>query len=364
MRERCIALLLVLTPLIAQGQGNTSQETAENTEQTAVTNNDGDDPSITWVDDSHAYATDRAQELTEWMDSFFGDPIYELEKPESLIRLEWRNTWDEQDDYKSRLRLRGKVQLPALSERLELVFSGEDDDILADGQDDDDDRDSSAGFVYRVNERQRSRLDLTLGVKWLGLRPGIRYRNQGPIAQDWGYRFTQRVEWEDDEGFYSTGQFNLDHALSSDQLLRWSSRIIYGEETLGAEWTTGVSLRQKFETPYLHDPFVISYFTNVNGVSDPSRLENVSLGVLFRRQVFRPYFFAELEPSYNFRKREEDTSRSGVWNIVLRLEILFETQRRIVRSSDDNAGQPVPSADEFDTSRDDSEIFLRESRQP
>ena len=353
MRTALTVLLLALPSLAAYAQGDDSASRGASAEQHKTAPDGEEESTVTWVDDSHAYATDRTQALTEWMDSFFGDPIYELEKPESLVRLEWRNTWDEQDDYKSRLRLRGKVNLPALSKRLDLVFSGEDGETLADGQNENDDRDGTAGFIFNVNERARSRLDLTLGLKWLGVQPGIRYRNQGPIVQDWGYRFTQRLEWENDEGFYTTGQFNLDHALSDDQLLRWSSRVIYGEETLGAEWTTGLSMRQKFETPYSHDPFVISYFTNANGVTDASRLENVSFGMLFRRQLFRPYFFAELEPSYNFRKREEDTNRSGVWNIVLRFEILFERQRRIVRDGEDgSSAQPVPSSDAFDNSTD------------
>ncbi len=86
------------------------------------------DSDVTWMDDSHAFATERAQELTEWMDGFFGDPVYELEKPESLMRLEWENTWDQQDNSNTRLRLRGKVRLPRLSERLSIIFSGEDGD--------------------------------------------------------------------------------------------------------------------------------------------------------------------------------------------------------------------------------------------
>ena len=38
------------------------------------------------------------------------------------------------------------------------------------------------------------------------------------------YRYTQRLQYETDEGFYTTGQINLDHALSENNLLRWSNR--------------------------------------------------------------------------------------------------------------------------------------------
>ncbi|MCB1843950.1 MAG: hypothetical protein KDI09_13385 [Halioglobus sp.] len=283
-----------------------------------------DDMAITWVDTTHAYATDQAQALTEWMDSFFGDANYDLEQPESLLRLEWANTWDEEDDSNSRVRLRGKIQLPELSKRLNLVFNGEDGDTL-----EEDERDSAenVGILFKVGERRRSRVDLTLGLDWDELTPGIRYRNQGPIVDRYRYRFTQRLEYSTDDGAYATGELNLDLAQSENRLVRWSNRAIYGEESDGVEWRSRIAVRQRFETPTLHDPFVFSYFATVNGVTDPNYVKNYRLGVLFRRQFFRRYFFAEIEPSYNFRKREEE-SRNGVWNVTLRFEILLEPDRR------------------------------------
>ena len=41
---------------------------------------------ITWVDDSHAYATNKTQELTQWMDDFFGATVNDLEQAEILTQ--------------------------------------------------------------------------------------------------------------------------------------------------------------------------------------------------------------------------------------------------------------------------------------
>ena len=68
------------------------------------------DPDITWVDSSHAYATNQAQALVEWMDAFFGDQTYNLEQAESYLRLEFIEDWDQDDGNKFKVRLRGKVQ--------------------------------------------------------------------------------------------------------------------------------------------------------------------------------------------------------------------------------------------------------------
>ena len=87
---------------------------------------DPNDIPVNWVDESHAYATNQAQALTEWMDAFFGDPEYDAEQAESLLRLELANEWDEEDGNDFSVRLRGKVQLPKISRRLNLVFAGEE----------------------------------------------------------------------------------------------------------------------------------------------------------------------------------------------------------------------------------------------
>ena len=138
---------------------------------------DLENPSITWVDSSHAYATDQVQALTVWMDNFFGDPTYDLEKPDSLVRLEWQNNWDEEDGYKGRVRLRGKLHMPRISKRLNLIFSGKDGDNL--GADERKENTDLVGVQYSLGELNRSRVDLTLDAGTWDLRPGIRYRNQG-----------------------------------------------------------------------------------------------------------------------------------------------------------------------------------------
>ena len=289
-----------------------------------------EEPTISWADTSHAYATDQAQALTEWMDDFFGDPNYDIEKAESLLRLEWVNEFDQDDNYNTKFRLRGKLQLPKVSKRLNLVFSGEDGDNLTD---DDRDNGDNVGLLYNVKESSRSRVDLTLGIDWDELRPGIRYRNQGPISERNRYRYTQRLQYEDDEGFYTTGQINLDHALKENTLIRWSNRAIYGEETKGVEWRSALSLRQRLKSERKKHNLVVSYFGAVNGFTDPSYTKNYRMGVQFRRQVLRRYLFVELEPAYNYRKENADASRDWAWSVFLNFEIALERDLRRMRKN-------------------------------
>ena len=295
------------------------------------------EPPVTWVDSSHAYVTDQAQALTEWIDSFFGDPNYDIEKPESLLRLEWATSWDEEDDDNTKIRLRGKLQLPAISKRLNLFFSGTDGDDLGNLTEDERDQDDRVGLLYNVGDKNRSRLDLTVGFSTSGVRPGIRYRNQGPISERIRYRFTQRLQYDVDERFYTTGQLNLDRALKENTLLRWSNRAVYGEETEGVEWRSVVALARRLRDEGKKRNRVISGFTSVKGYTDPSYTRNYQIGALFRSQLWRRYLFVEVEPSYNWRKNNEEEDRNGVWHIVVRFEIALERDLRRLRNGDDKA---------------------------
>ena len=285
---------------------------------------DAEDAPINWVDTTHAYATDRAQALTEWMDNFFGDPNYDLEKAESLLRVVWRNEFDQSDGYNTKVRLRGKLQLPKISKRLNLFFGGEDGDDLSNDERKSEDR---AGLLYTIDQRKRSRVDLTLGFSSEGFKPGVRYRNQGPLYEDSSYRFTQQVEYRDNKGYFTTGELNFDKALTRADLLRFSNEAVYGEKTEGTEWQSALILYQR-RSLHKKDPRVFAWFGSINGVTDPAYVKNYRLGVLFRRQLYRPYLFVELQPSYNFRKHRDDDERREAWSLELNFEVALERDLR------------------------------------
>ncbi len=289
---------------------------------------DPNDVPINWVDTSHAMVTNRAQELTEWMDAFLGDPEYNIEQAESFLRLEAINEWDEDEGNSFRLRLRGKVQLPKISRRVNLVFAGDEGDELTEEERRAEDR---VGLQYKVREGGRSRVDATLSYASGNIRPGVRYRNDGYFSDLVSYRYIQRLQWDRDEEFFTTGTFDTNFKLDEDNMLRWSNRAVWGEDTDGVEWRTRLSLRER---RYLNSkrPLVLRYFGAINGVTRPdSFVKNYRLGVVWRRQVYRDFLFAEIEPAFNYRRKELEDDREGFWSLILRLEIALERDLRRVR---------------------------------
>jgi hypothetical protein len=304
--------------LVAVGScGSARAEDSEETEQLP----------ITWVDTSHAYATNATQDLVQWMDDFFGAPIEDAERAESYLRLILIDDWDTSDQHSFKARVRGQVQMPKLSERIALVFAGDDGEELSEEEREEED---TVGLRYEILEAARSRVDLTMGLSTSQLKPGIRFRQRAPLfSENSSYRFTQRIQYWTEDGWLGISQLDLNPRLTEDSVVSWNSRLRYGEETDGTEWRTGINLRTRYRADD-DRPIGFQYFARVNGVTDPSNyVRNYSLGVLFRRQIYRDYLFFEAEPTVNWRQDEFDDDRDVVWGIVFRLEIaLLEDLRR------------------------------------
>ena len=288
---------------------------------------EADDPKVNWLDGSQGYLTDQTQILANWMDSFFGDSDYDSEQAESIIRIELEHDWNSEDGSSFGSKIRGRVHMPRLSKRLSLVFSGDEEqdgnfsDTLPGQQEDD-----RIGFQFAGRETSKSRFDYTLGWSKGHLRPGIKYRRQGELGEKTTYRLTERIQYEHEKNIYSRTNFRISRLLTNNSILNWSSRLVYGERTLGVEWATQFSMLYRYK---LDDdrPIAISYFVGASGVTRPdSYASNYSAGLLYRRQFMRDYLFLEFEPSANYRKLTADDGRELFWRAVLKLEIAISKQ--------------------------------------
>ncbi|GIR90319.1 MAG: hypothetical protein CM15mP89_3240 [Gammaproteobacteria bacterium] len=98
--------------------------------------------------------------MTQWVDNFFGNDERDLEQAESRLRLRTIYDWDQRLDNEFKLRLGGKVSLPQISKRLDLVFRGEDMDGF--GSEGAEDRaEDRIGLQYQVGPRKSASIGLT-----------------------------------------------------------------------------------------------------------------------------------------------------------------------------------------------------------
>lgn len=338
---RCIAtpkifalLLLIATSIaLADDKGESTPPTPANVdaptrsvaqEESSSPNKDPEEEDERWIDAGHDYAAQKANEMTQWVDNFFGNDERDLEQAESRLRLRTIYNWDDRLDNEVKFRLGGKVSLPQISKRLDLVFRGEDMDDFS-NQGVDDPSEDRIGLQYQVGPResQKHRFDLTVGFGSSGPKPGVKYVYQDAFAEDLNFRFTQRFTYDLGEGGYGTSRFVLDKALRERELIRAYTKLLYGEETDGTEWSSSLSYARGWQG----DGGRVGaswIYVGVDGQTEPYEfVKNYKIGLRLRRQAIRDFLFWEIEPSYNWRIDEPYFDREGAWRVELRLEFLM-----------------------------------------
>ena len=76
-----------------------------------------------WLDQTQSIASNSANGLAMRMDRFFGVQRIDIEAAYSSLRLTTIQSWNDIDDFDTGVRLRGKVHLPRINERISLIFS-------------------------------------------------------------------------------------------------------------------------------------------------------------------------------------------------------------------------------------------------
>ncbi len=274
-----------------------------------------------WLDDSHEYVSERADNLAAWMDSFFGVNRVDEEAPYSTLRLRVEPEWDEMDGWDTGLSLRGKVHLPNLNKRVALLFSDDDertgnDDLLIDQQNAPDD----IALQITGRERKHDRIDFKIGLRsTLHPKTSVRYRYEKPLSEAVIGRFSQEALYRTDDGFASVTRAELDTIIDDDKVLQWTNRLRWFEDEPGVSWNTGLSLNRR-----LSNNRVLGYYTAISGATEPGYYtRSYGFGMRYRQNIFRKWLFAELQPSYFWRRDEFEDKRNGSAAILLRLEAVF-----------------------------------------
>ena len=318
----CIALnahaLETQEPEQSPNEGKPQELESENVTVTAR------DRAERWVDSSHRFATDRTMALTRWVDSFFGDMDGDAEIAESRLRLKITTDWDERLGTETRVSVGGKVNLPRLADRVDLVFRGDDPDELVPG-DEDDPSQSQIGLQVLLDESAggNHRTDFTVGLSGAGPKPGVKYRYKTLWGSNASFRFSQRAQYDFDDGAFATTKLDIDYALSRRSLIRSQNRLLYGEKSDGGEWSSNIGVVRQWAVENGFERAAYLY-AGVKGNTEPdSYRENYQVGLRLRAQAIREFLFFELEPTLNQRIDAPGLPRGTAWAVEARIEFLL-----------------------------------------
>ena len=282
----------------------------------------------TMLDRSHRYLSLQLDRFAAVIDNQFGGTTDSEERARSFLRLRAGHNWDQEDGNDSELRLRGKVRLPRTQERLNLVFSGDNNEELIETRDINnpavtDQAKSAVDLQYSDQRGDRFEVDYRLGLRSkLKLRASGRYRYTPLNNGDSRIRLSEEPYWQDGRGFGLKTRAEFDHRLSQRQTIRWSNRFDFGESTDGVDWDSLLSHRRQID-----DKRTLSVYIAATGQTRPAYLTTqYEIGMLYRKNIWRRWLFLEFEPAYQWRKDADTRERENAVNIDARIEILLSNE--------------------------------------
>ncbi|UOO83680.1 hypothetical protein [Neisseria dumasiana] len=291
----------------------------------------------TWVDRRHK---DIRSTLSGWahnMDDWFGDP--DPDNPATAnLRLIVDTSWNKHDDFSVKPRVRGKVKLPVLQKRLNVVFG---DDSL-------DSEPQQTGHLYdeTVQNRQKTfsktetrESNSSLALRWsdinkytgidtdadIGIRSGddLYVRLKGSKDWDLGNDFSTRVEQIYRYGLksehHTRSTWEVRHGKAGKPFIANHLNIEYNHKDQDEHWTWGNSLYRQHNFPN-HKRLNYGIYTGGDIKNKKVKLNSYGPFAGWRQPVWREWLFVQPEINYLNNRKENRKHHIGA---LLRVEALF-----------------------------------------
>ncbi|MFT6924750.1 MAG: hypothetical protein ACJAZP_000308 [Psychromonas sp.] len=270
------------------------------------------------VDDSYHYLNTKFCQPALWFDSFFADQrITKDARAGTMVR--WYNdfVWLEGEGFSYVPNISARLYLPKTSKKFKIVFESDTTDTIKELFPDDESEQpkNALGLSYDVSVKTRS----TINIK-ATFRPGLEvsYRYIYPFTQQTLWRFTQKIYQQKMVTGEITG-FDIDHSFNQKFLLRWSNFAKLDTDVEGLQMGTGFTLYH-----YISPTQALNYRASISAKNKPYHyIDNTHLGLTYRQNIIRSWFFYELSPEINWPKNSLQEKSKDV-SFTLRLEVMFK----------------------------------------
>lgn len=283
----------------------------------AMTLNEMDHParSTSRMAHGHAVITQRLQKTASWLDSFFGDEREAEELASSNIRFGLSSSFLELEDAEHRVFVRGRVVLPRLERRLQLVFEGRDDNNLSDTTD----QEASSVLRYSIKDTEKNKLSFDAGFRGgvTDPRAFTRLRLRKTIHRtDWLTRLSPALVYDTHDGWEAYLRIDNEHEVGKDLFFRSTTRPVWADREIG------ISLDQNFTIfkRLSHLRYIAFDWLNHFVNHEHNKLDSSRLRVRFRRAVWQDKLFLEFAPGLLFADEHEHRLQ---WEGYVTLEMVF-----------------------------------------
>lgn len=269
-----------------------------------------------------------------WFDGLFGTRRYDQDSDATYGRLGVYQLWDDRDGFDAKLRLRARLALPTLENRLQLVFGRVDDrEIIEESQSQSgpqlpgrfsrvEDEAWLLGLGYSKQGGLENGFDFGAGVRLrFPVDPYVKgtYRHNLIFDDATMLRARQTIFWRDSRGFGETTEFDFDRLLGPRMLARWSNRATLAEDVERFEWSSAGTLAQSFSNRR-----AIAYTTYVNGIINTDvPIRDFGLDLRYRQRALRKWLFLELRASLGWPKEFPEEKREINPGVGVGFEMYF-----------------------------------------
>jgi len=285
-----------------------------------------------WLDRTHVYINRILCQPSVWFDNFFGEQSVGDEWPGSLVR--WKHSFrlDEKEGGIYRSEFNASLRLPKASRFKLIVTSGSrenESDVLPDSDpygfeapgENESERQAAAGFRFLLAQTRRIKANIGFGLRLdTPLDPYVRLRLRltQPLGTSSLIRITPSAILYRDEGLSRYLRLDLEKRVGENILLRASQSGRWKEGRPGIRWGTELTFLER-----LSPKTVLSINAGAKGESQPFvYTERYRLSLRVRRNVYRPWFFVELEPELYWPRDEEGDYRK-YHAFTFRIELQF-----------------------------------------
>jgi hypothetical protein len=242
--------------------------------------------------------------------------------------------WDDRDGFETRLRLRARMALPAMQDRLRLVFGRVDD---REGVEDSSEQGGATlpssfrnveddawllGLGYSKQSGLENGFDFGAGIR---IRTPVdpytkgTYRHNFIFGDATALRARQTVFWRDSRGAGETTEIDLDHLVAPHLLLRWANTATLADDVERLEWTSALvtfhSLSERRAIAYT------GFMTGVVNTDVPVR--DYGFEVRYRQRVLRKWLFLEARSSLTWPRETLEEDREINPGVSLGFEMYF-----------------------------------------
>ncbi|QTA77883.1 Uncharacterized protein dnl_00810 [Desulfonema limicola] len=314
-----IILLICLTSNKCRAQQETSKNQSKSLEEPGTC-----ESGLTWqVDEVHERISGYLLSSAAWLDSFFSNESYEAEVNKSHLKVRLSSFFEEGEGIEFKARLNLRIVLDNLNDKFHIIISGNPDshaepDFASETRinkefTEKNDKQETLAFAlqYFLQSTRKNNFKMEAGIRWgrdvpvLWGGPRFRWSFNNNL---WVYRFTQRVRWFTDEGWYVKSSFDCEKSLNKTFFFRSTAEGIWEQEEDGYNYGVYCNLYQT-----LSNKRALKYqLGNSYETSPASQLKEIVFRVSYRRQIWKKWIALEVKPQISFPRDNDFELTPGI----------------------------------------------------